>query len=118
MHSIFKIYQTVLKHKYAQSISQIFLSIFLSGFCYLKPLCSGGGIDVDHDDHDNKTRIVSDLKMTARERYDPGSLLLLLYIHGRVLFRLELQFINRLGFIFEIDNLSLYCEICKFQRKF
>ena len=78
----------------------------MSGFCYLKPLCSGG-IDVDHDDHDNKTRIVSDLKMTARERYDPGSLLLLLYIHGRVLFRLELQFINRLGFIFEIDNLSL-----------
>ena len=31
-------------------------------------------------DHDNKTRIVSDLKMTPREWYDPGSLLLLLYI--------------------------------------
>ena len=77
----------------------------MSGFCYLKPLCSGG-IDVDHDDHDNKTRIVSDLKMTARERYDPGSLLLLLYIHGRVLFRLELQSghpMNRLGPRFEDD---------------
>ena len=37
----------------------------------------GGGIDVDHD---NKMRIVSDLKMTARERYDPGSLLLLSYL--------------------------------------
>jgi hypothetical protein len=76
---IFKICQTVLKHKYDQSISQKNFEYFLSGFCYLKPLCSGG-IDVDRDDHDNKTRIVSDLKMTARERYDPGSLLLLLYI--------------------------------------
>ena len=34
---------------------------------------SGGG-DVDHDT--KTTRIVSDLKMTPREWYDPGSLLL------------------------------------------
>ena len=34
----------------------------------------GGGGDVDHDT--KTTRIVSDLKMTPREWYDPGSLLL------------------------------------------